>query len=121
MTTTTIAAKMGVARATVQTRMERLQREGTIQRFTIDVSASAQTDTVRAVMLIELEGNMSRKVIASLRRNTGVTELHTTNGTWDLVAQIETTSLAEFDRILREIREVQGVLNSETCLLLNRA
>ncbi|MDA8746690.1 Lrp/AsnC family transcriptional regulator [Litoreibacter sp.] len=120
-TTTTLAARIGVARATVQTRLERLQREGTIKRFTIEISAAASTDTVRAVMLIELEGSMSRSVIAALRRKPELTELHSTNGAWDLVANIETTSLAEFDRILREVREVNGVLNSETCLLLNRA
>ena len=45
--------------------------------------------------------------------------LHSTNGTWDLVAQIETVNLPEFDRVLREIREIKGVLNSETSLLLN--
>ncbi len=121
VTTTTLAAKMGVARATVKSRLERLQRDGVIQRFTIDVSTSVQTDTVRAVMMIELEGNKSRAVIATLRRKSEVSELHTTNGTWDLVARLETTSLADFDRVLREIREIAGVLNSETCLLLNRA
>lgn len=120
-TTTTLAARMGVARATVQTRMERLKRQGTIQRFTIEMRASAQTDTVRAVMLIELEGSMSRSVISALRRKPELTDLHSTNGAWDIVAQLETSSLAEFDRVLREVREINGVLNSETCLLLNRA
>lgn len=120
-TITTLAAEMGVSRATVQARMERLLRMGTIKRFTIDMQASAQTDTVRAVMMIELEGTMSRRVISALRRKPELTELHTTNGAWDIVAHLETTSLAEFDRVLREVREIGGVLNSETCLLLNSA
>ena len=36
-----------------------------------------------------------------------------------MVAQIETTGLPEFDLILRQIREIRGVANSETSLLLN--
>ena len=45
--------------------------------------------------------------------------LHTTNGKWDLVAEVRTTSLEAFDRVLREVRLVEGVANSETSLLLS--
>ncbi|WP_246116196.1 Lrp/AsnC ligand binding domain-containing protein [Denitromonas halophila] len=45
--------------------------------------------------------------------------LHTTSGTWDLIAEIQTVSLSEFDRVLREVRMIDGVLNSETSLLLS--
>ena len=50
-----------------------------------------------------------------------IVALHTTNGTWDLVAHVETKNLPEFDQILRKVREIKGVLNSETSLLLNKA
>ena len=56
-----------------------------------------------------------------LRAMPEIVSLHTTNGTWDLIARVETTSLPEFDRVLREVREIRGVLNSETCLLLDTA
>jgi DNA-binding Lrp family transcriptional regulator len=45
--------------------------------------------------------------------------LHATNGTWDLIAEIRTDSLADFDRVLREVRSIDGVLNSETSILLS--
>lgn len=118
---TTIAAQLGVTRATVQSRLERLRRDGVIRRFTIELSAAARPDVIKAVTLIELKGNLARQVTAALRRKPEIVDLHTTNGTWDLVAQLETPNLAAFDRVLREVREVNGVLNSETCLLLNRA
>ncbi|MEM9581689.1 MAG: Lrp/AsnC family transcriptional regulator [Pseudomonadota bacterium] len=120
-TTTTLAARLNVVRATVKSRVERLQQEGIIRRFTIDVSSEVQPDMVRAVMLVQLEGAMSRAVISKLRRMPEISELYSTNGAWDLVAQLQTVSLPEFDRVLREIREIKGVLNSETCLLLNKA
>ncbi|WP_299300589.1 Lrp/AsnC family transcriptional regulator [uncultured Litoreibacter sp.] len=118
---TTLAAKLGVARATVQSRLERLQRNGTIRRFTIELSREAEVDVVKAVMLIELQGSMARSIISALGRIPDIVDLHSTNGAWDLVAQIETTSLPKFDRVLRDVREIKGVLNSETCLLLNQA
>ena len=45
--------------------------------------------------------------------------LRTTNGGWDLVAEVRAPSLAHFDRVLGQIREVPGVINSETSILLS--
>ncbi|MEP0941491.1 MAG: Lrp/AsnC family transcriptional regulator [Rhizobiaceae bacterium] len=116
---TNLAHSLGQSRATVQARLDRLIASGTIQRFTIDVDAAVDADLIRAVMMIELEGVMTRSVTQRLKKMETITSLHSTNGTWDLVAQIETVNLPEFDRTLREIREIKGVLNSETSLLLN--
>jgi DNA-binding Lrp family transcriptional regulator len=118
---TTLAAQIGVSRATVQTRLDRLTRGGTIRRFTIEAGAEADPDRIKAVMLIELEGPTKRSVVRALRRLPEITSLHSTNGAWDLVAQIETDSLPSFDRVLNAVRDIQGVQNSETCLLLDSA
>jgi DNA-binding Lrp family transcriptional regulator len=45
--------------------------------------------------------------------------LHATNGTRDLIAEIRTDSLTDFDRVLREVRTIDGVLNSEASILLS--
>lgn len=118
---TTLAGLLKVSRATVQSHMERLIDTGVIRRFTIEVDASAEVEVIRAVMMIELEGTLARSVIGSLKRLTEIVSLHTTNGTWDLVAHIETSDLPAFDLVLRQVREIKGVLNSETSLLLNKA
>lgn len=118
---TNLAALLGQSRATVQARLQRLISSGIIQRFTIELDATVDAEMIRAVMLIELEGTLSRSVTASLRHIPEIASLHTTNGAWDLVAHIETASLSEFDHVLRRIREIKGVLNSETSILLNRA
>lgn len=118
---TTLAGLLNVSRATVQSRMERLLSTGVIQRFTIELDAVGSLDLIRAVMMIELQGILARTVIGQLRNVPEIISLHTTNGTWDLVAQIEVSNLVEFDRILRKVREISGVLNSETCILLDTA
>lgn len=118
---TNLAGVLKLSRATVQTRIDRLVGARMIQRFTIDVDASADSDLVRAIMLIELEGSMTRSVIASLTRISEIGTLHTTNGNWDLIAHIEAFSLPQFDQVLRKVREINGVLNSETSILLNTA
>ena len=91
-----------------------------IKRFTIDLGGLETHELVRAVMMIEVRGNTASSVQKALQRLPEVTSLHRTCGVWDLVIELETTSLYEFDSILSRIRELPGVSNSETCPLLRR-
>lgn len=118
---TTLAQHLGVSRATVQTSMERLVNSNTIERFTIDVNSSTGGELIRAIMSIEVQGNLTSTIVKSLKKMPEIISLHTTNGTWDLVAHIETSTLIEFDGLLRRTREIVGILNSETSILLNTA
>ena len=114
-----LASQLNVSRATVQNRLDRLTQSGAILGFTIRVHEELEQDTVRAIMMIEVAGRSTSQVIQKLRGIPELIKLHTTNGAWDLVAELQTTSLGEFDRVLRRVREVEGILNSETSILLS--
>ena len=114
-----LADALGVARGTVQNRLERLIKTGTLMGFTARVREDYDENAVRAVMLIEVVGKSTTQVIRKLRGVPEIQTLHTTNGKWDLVADIRALSLAEFDRVLRQVRMIDGVSNSETSLLLS--
>ena len=87
--------------------------------FSVRVRDDAAEGGVRAVSLIEVEGRSTDEVIRQLRGFPEIEALYTTNGAWDLVAEVRTPDLAGFDRLLGRIRSVPGVLNSETSLLLS--
>ncbi len=110
---------LGVARGTVQNRLDRLLETGTLLGFTVRVREDYDVNTVHAVMMIEVVGKSTTQVVRRLRGMTEIHTLHTTNGNWDLVADIRAANLSEFDRILREVRMIDGVANSETSLLLS--
>ncbi|WP_027998512.1 Lrp/AsnC family transcriptional regulator [Sinorhizobium arboris] len=110
---------LGVARGTVQNRLDRLLETGTLLGFTVRVREDYDVNTVHAVMMIEVVGKSTTQVIRRLRGMPEIYTLHTTNGNWDLVANIRAANLSEFDRILREVRMIDGVANSETSLLLS--
>jgi DNA-binding Lrp family transcriptional regulator len=118
---TTLAGALQVSRVTVQTRLDRMKQDGRIRRFTIELGQVGLDDLIHAIMMVEVRGAQTASVIKQLRRMPEIVDLHTTNGVWDLVARVETTSLPDFDRVLRQVREVQGVTGSETSLLLDRA
>ena len=49
-----------------------------------------------------------------------ISRLHTTNGKWDLAAEIQTSTLEEFDKAVSELRKIDGIKATEIKLLLNK-
>lgn len=117
----TLAKKLGVSRGTVQNRLDRLIADGVILGFTVRLRAAAEASRVRAVMMVEVAGKNTRKVAQQLRGLTEVQALYSTNGAFDLIAEIEVDNLEAFDRLLSSVRMIDGVARSETSLLLARA
>jgi DNA-binding Lrp family transcriptional regulator len=114
----TLAARLGLARATVAARLDRLLASGEILGFAAILKGDAAEAPVRGLMMIEVEGRGTERVIRHLSAMPEVAALHTTNGKWDLVAELRAENLAELDETLRRIRLVDGIAGSETNLLL---
>jgi DNA-binding Lrp family transcriptional regulator len=113
-----LAGELGVSRATVRSRIERMERQGDIVGYTVILRADAVSMPVRGIMLIEVEGRAADRVVDVLGGFPEVAAVHTTNGRWDLVVELGATSLTDLDAVLRRIRLIQGVTASETNLLL---
>ena len=114
-----LAARLKVARGTVQNRMARLQREGVIVGYTVRLRPQAEPQRIRALMSIAVEGNRGKEVARSLRGHPNVAAVYTTNGRWDIVAELQAESLEAFDRVLSAIRLFSGIANTETSILLS--
>ncbi len=113
-----LALDLGVSRATVRARIERLERAGEIVGYAVVLRPEAAEARIRGIMMIEVQGHAADRVIHALGSLPEVTAVHTTNGRWDLVAELSTATLADFDAVLRKIRLIPGITGSETSLLL---
>lgn len=116
--TATLAKHLGVSRGTVQNRIDRLTREGILLGFTVRLRNDEIGAGVRAIMAIELRAAEARRVVAGLRRMPEVLRVHSTNGRWDMIAELATPDLAALDAALTAIRAMPAVANSETSILL---
>ncbi|SEK99015.1 transcriptional regulator, AsnC family [Colwellia chukchiensis] len=117
----TLSGQLNVSRGTVQNRLDRLISSGAILGFTVRAHSAIETDAIKAIMMIEVVGRSTSAVIKTLKGLPQLTKLHTTNGAWDLVAELQVSSLIEFDHVLAQVRMISGVLNSETSILLTSA
>lgn len=114
-----LAQMLGVSRATVTKRIDRLTALGVIVGFTVRVRDQSEVDQVRAISVLEVEGRTTDHVIRELRGFPEIQALHTTNGGWDLVVESSCPDLVAFDDMLRRIRGIDGIVNSESSLLLS--
>ena len=116
-----LAAELGVTRATARSRMEKLQASGEIVGFTTVMRGDVHEFPVRGITLVEIEGRGTQRIIRQLDGLPDVQAIHTTNGRWDLIVEVGAQSLERLDWVLNQIRMIDGVLNSETSLLLATA
>ncbi|MEM7505282.1 MAG: Lrp/AsnC family transcriptional regulator [Pseudomonadota bacterium] len=117
-TVSQLAAELGVSRATVRHRMQRLEAAEEILGYTVVLKSDREASPVRGLMLIAIEGQGTDRVVERLARVPEVAAVHSTNGRWDLIVELRAETLAAFDDVLRRIRLIEGIASSETNLLL---
>ncbi len=115
----TLAKRLGVARGTVQNRLARLEADGTIAGYTVRLKPQTDVDQVSGIMTIAVEGNQLERIVRTLRGDPAVAALHSTNGRWDLVAELRTDSLEAIDEVINRIRSIENITRTETSLLLS--
>ncbi|EEW56611.1 Transcriptional regulator, AsnC family [Tritonibacter mobilis] len=113
-----LAMQLELSRTTVRTRIERLQSRGDILGFTVVLKEDVLRDPVRGLMMIGIEGRGASRITRQLQGLPEVRAVHTTNGRWDLIVELGTETLETLDEALAKIRMFDGVVTSETNLLL---
>ena len=114
-----LADRLGISRATVRSRMERMTLAGEIVGYTVLTRSDITAAPVRGLMLVRVEGRNSTKILARLTGIPAVQAVHSTNGAWSLIAELGAQSLLELDEVVNRIRDIDGVVHSETNLLLS--
>jgi DNA-binding Lrp family transcriptional regulator len=115
-----LAQLLGVARATAQKRLDRLIASGDIKGFTVRLRDDVGKDFIRAFIMIEVNGS-PKPTISAVKRLPGVTALANTNGVWDMIAEIEVSTIREMNELISTVRALDGVAKSETFIMLGPA
>src|SRR3990167_167854 len=113
-----LAHKLQVSRGTVTNRLRKLEDTQVIVGYTVRLRPESQPERIRAWMSVQVEGNQTRLVIASLLGEPGVAALHDTNGRWDLLAELEGGSMKELSDVLERVRLISGIRSTETSIHL---
>jgi DNA-binding Lrp family transcriptional regulator len=114
-----LARRLGVARSTVQYRLERLERSGAIGGYTIRPGAVARAPSIEALVLIAVEPRLQAAVEKRLGTMAAVRRLLSVSGTYDLAATLTAKSAEQLDRALDEVRNVPGIRKTVSAVVLS--
>ena len=114
-----MAKVLNLTRATVTKRMAKLEAEGVITGYTAVVRNDFFDKKVRGWVMIVAVPNIEEEAITQMKLITEISKIYTTNGRWDLAAEIRAVDLEGFDAALSKIRQVPGIETTETTLLLS--
>ena len=70
-------------------------------------------------ILISVQANKEEYAIEKMIGTPEITRLHTTNGKWDLAAEIQVPTLEHFDAVISKLRQIDGITETDTSLLLS--
>jgi DNA-binding Lrp family transcriptional regulator len=112
-----LARRMGLARTTVQARLERLEESGAIAGYTLRLGDVARP-RIRATALLSIELRSGPSVLQKLKTLPAVETVHTSSGRVDLVVELAAESTSELDETLDRIGETRGVRSSESLIHL---
>ena len=117
--TAELARRLELSRTTVQSRMERLQRQRVIAGYTITVPDEVEASLVRAHVLITLVPKQSARHRAALRKIPEVRVLHSVSGPFDLIAIVAAASIGELDALIDRIGALDGVERTTSAIVLS--
>jgi DNA-binding Lrp family transcriptional regulator len=117
--TAEIARRLKLSRTTVQSRIERLERQGVIGGYTVRVNDDAERGHIRAHILITVLPKQMAAVVEALRAMPEVRALHSVSGPSDLVAMAVVPSVSEMDELTDRIGAIEGVERTTSSIILS--
>ena len=114
-----LARQLGVARGTVQARLDKLQRRGVITGFGPDVFLQALGYGVVAFTTLEIAQGRLDDVVAHLAEIPEVLEAHATTGPGDLHCRVVARTNEDLQQVINRMLEVQGIARTTTQIALS--
>jgi DNA-binding Lrp family transcriptional regulator len=111
--------RLGVARGTVQARLDRMHERGVITGYGPDVDPEALDYRVTAFVTLEIRQAGGHDPVADRLAAIGeVLEAHTITGAGDMLCRVVARDNADLQRVIDAIVELEGVVRTSTVIVL---
>ncbi|MEO1109456.1 MAG: Lrp/AsnC family transcriptional regulator [Pseudomonadota bacterium] len=119
-TTTTIAAKLGLARTTVHERIRRMEERGVIAGYSVVLNTADDAPRVQVVVLLEVQQKETTRIIKRLETYPEVKRCLSINGEFDLLLSAEAPRIKDLDILVDDLAKIPGVLRTNTSVVFGR-
>lgn len=111
--------RLGVARGTVQARLDRLQTRGVVKGFGPDLDTVALGFRVTAFATLEIRQGRGRDVAEHLSEIPEVLEVHTITGAGDMLCRIVSRDNVDLQRVIDQVVGYDGIVRTSTVIALS--
>ena len=115
-----LASELGLSRATVQQTMERLERKGVIQGYTIKINPHYQQQQVSAYIMISVVPKKTADIIRQIHKHPQLDMLCTISGQYDLIAKVTEATTEALDKSIDYIATLDGVEQTLSHIVLSK-
>ncbi|KRO94546.1 MAG: Lrp/AsnC family transcriptional regulator [Proteobacteria bacterium] len=115
-----LAKQLNLSRATVQQAMERLERSGVIQGYTVKINPHYDQQRVSAYVMISAVSQKTPDIIRQVQKHPQVDMLCTISGQYDLMAMVTESTTEALDRAIDSIAALDGVEKTLSHIVLSR-
>ena len=115
-----LASELGLSRATVQQTMERLERKGVIQGYTIKINPHYQQQQVSAYIMIAVVPKKTADIIRQIQKHPQLDMLCTISGQYDLIAKVTEATTEALDKSIDDIATLDGVEQTLSHIVLSK-
>jgi len=119
MSVTQMSHELGASRVTIHAHIKKMEQSGIITGYTVTLGAEEFRHNVSGWIMINVDANKEEAAIENLVSMPEISRLFTTNGRWDLAAEIQTQTLETFDTAISRLRQIPGIKETDTSLLLS--
>jgi DNA-binding Lrp family transcriptional regulator len=114
-----LSRRLGVARGTVQARLDRLVEHGVIASFAPTIDPVALGYAVTAFATLEISQGQGQAVLAHLAEIPEVLEVHTITGAGDMLCRVVARSNADLQRVLDRLTQHAEIVRTSTVIALS--
>ena len=119
---TTLSKKLNIPVSTIHTRIKKLEKEGIIKKYTIEIDYKKIGYEIQTFILIKYDANSiktQRDLLKELLRLPNVDKGYIITGEWDILLMCRFQTIDDLSRfILDRLRNIGGVKETYTLVVL---
>lgn len=118
-TVASLARSLKASRSTVQDRLSRLEKNGTIKGYRLELDEQTDSQLIRAYVTVSVEPQKTNLIVAEIMTFHNIISIHTVSGKFDLLVEVGTPNTQMMDKVLDRLGEIPGVNRTESSIVLS--
>ena len=114
-----IARQMSVSRTAAQMRLQKLERNGIIEGYSVRLSSDYLGSQVRALVMLKFPPSKRAYIENELGANEAITALFSISGAFDMAGIVSASTMGELDTLIDQIGCIEGIEKTMSSIILS--